>query len=308
MKTALLFPGYGSQFVGMGKELYDEYRIVQEYFEEAAHILNTNFVKLCFASSDAELSKLSNAYTSLFLVSASIYAILKEHDIHPDIVAGYNNGETAALFAASSLSLPDGLYLLNKFCSFYQEYIDNKDVDAMMVHGIDTAQLEKMCDQLNNQENKAFVAVYNSHVDNVVAGSRNTLSALQDMIDGHGTVEYVGAEVGLHSPLMNEVVDQFKDFLEKVDFKDVKIPLLSSLDGAVVTAGSDIKERFIRHINSALEWYEVIKALKDYDCIIIAPSSKKLHEMIEQQYPKKTIVSIAKKEDIEKLKEIINKE
>ena len=70
MKIALLFPGYGSQFVGMGKELYDEYRIVQEYFEEASHVLNNNFVKLCFASSDVELSKMVNAYTSLFLVGS----------------------------------------------------------------------------------------------------------------------------------------------------------------------------------------------------------------------------------------------
>src|SRR5262245_26836049 len=122
MKIALLFPGYGSQFVGMGKELYDEYRIVQEYFEEASNCLNVNFVKLCFASSDVELGKMVNAYTSLFLIGASVYAVLKESGIEVDIVAGYNNGENAALFAAHCFSLPDGLYLLNKFCSFYQEF------------------------------------------------------------------------------------------------------------------------------------------------------------------------------------------
>jgi len=108
MKIALLFPGYGSQFVGMGKELYNDYRIVQEYFEEASNCINTNFVKLCFASSDAELSKITNAYTSLFLVGSSIYALLKELEIEPDMVAGYNNGEFAAMFAGGCFSFPDG--------------------------------------------------------------------------------------------------------------------------------------------------------------------------------------------------------
>ena len=77
MKCALIFPGYSSQYVGMGKELYDEYRIVQEYFEEASNCSNINFVKLCFASSDIELAKLTNAYMALFLIGSSVFALLK---------------------------------------------------------------------------------------------------------------------------------------------------------------------------------------------------------------------------------------
>src|SRR3990167_1799204 len=127
MKIALVFPGYASQYVGMGKELYDEYRIVQEYFEEASNCANVNFVKLCFASSDAELGKLANAYMSLFLVGGSVFALLKEYDIIPDIVAGYNNGEVTALFTCGCFSFPDGLYLLNKFSSFYQEALEAID-------------------------------------------------------------------------------------------------------------------------------------------------------------------------------------
>ncbi len=301
MKIALLFPGYDSQFVGMGKELYDEYRIVQEYFEEASHVLNNNFVKLCFASSDVELSKLVNAYSSLFLIGASVYAVLKEHGIQPDIVAGYNNGESAALFAAGCFSFPDGLYLLNKFCSFYQEFIDTTDVDSMHIIGIATTQLEKACLQVGN----VFVAIYNGPTDHVVAGNRDQLSQIQDMFADSATINYRGPEVGMHSSLMDGVVDAFKPFLEKVDFKDLKIPLLSCIDGDVVTMGPDTKERFIRHINSPLEWSRVMRLLTDYDCIIIATPAGDLYDMIKNQYPEKTVVSIAKKEDIDTLKEMI---
>jgi [acyl-carrier-protein] S-malonyltransferase len=304
MKIALLFPGYGNQFVGMGKELYDEYRIVQEYFEEASQVLNNNFVKLCFASSDVELSKLVNAYTSLFLVGSAIYAVLKEQGIEPDIVAGYNNGETTALCAASGFSFPDGLYLLHKFCSFYQEFIDEIDVDSMIVTGVSTAQLENACKQVNNDVGKAFVALYNNPMQHIVAGNRDQLEQIQSMFD-QATIEYIGAEVGLHSLLMNGVVDSFKNFLEKVDFKDLKIPLISSIDGDIIIAGADTKERFIRHINSPLEWYRVMRALADYDCIIIAGAADDLVEMAREQYPDKHIVMITKKEDIELLKEMI---
>jgi [acyl-carrier-protein] S-malonyltransferase len=324
MKTALLFPGYGSQFVGMGKELYDEYRIVQEYFEEASHVLDTNFVKLCFASSDAELSKLNNAYTSLFLVGACTYAVLKENNIPIDIVAGYNNGESAALFAAGCFSLPDGLYLLNKFCSFYQEAADAMDVDALHITGIATAQLEKACQQLSDglsseasaKEEKIFVAIYNSPTDHIVAGHRDQLAELHDMFDGQATLEYVGIEVGLHSPLMDGIVDVFKNFLEKVDFKDLKIPLISCIDGHTVTEGSDTKERFIRHIDESLEWFKVMRALGEYDCVLVATprlrqgfdgqASDDLLNMIKNQYPEKTVLPITTKDDIEKIKEMVH--
>ena len=307
MKMALLFPGYGSQFVGMGKELYDEYRVAQEYFEEASNCLNVNFVKLCFASSDAELAKMGNAYTSLFLVGSCIYAVLKEHAIEPDIVAGYNNGETTALFAAGCFSFPDGLYLLNKFCSFYQEFIDKHDFDASHIVGLATQQLEDMCKKVSDGENQVFIAVYNTPTNHIVAGNRASLSQLQDMIDGAVEMDYIGAEMGLHSPLMNEVVNLYKDYLEKVDFKDLKIPLVSSLDGEIITRGDEIKRRFILHIDFPLDYIRVMKRLVDYECILIAGHDEDLCQLIKHYYPEKMVMAIAKKADIDTLKEMLSK-
>ncbi len=303
MKIALLFPGYGSQFVGMGKELYDEYRIVQEYFEEASNCLNINFVKLCFASSDVELGAMLNAYTSLFLVGSATYALLKEQGIIPDIVAGYNNGESAALFAASCFTLPDGLYLLSKYCASYQEIVGAMDVDAMHVFGASTAVLAAACQEVSDDENKVFIALHNNASDHIVAGSRTCLSQLQDVLND-AKIEYVGIEVGLHSLLVNSVVDAFKHYLEKVDFNDLKIPLISGVDGAVINSGADAKERFITHINSPVEFTKVIEKLVDYDCILVATPGDKLCKAIKKLYPEKIVMAIAKKSDIDTLKEM----
>ena len=114
-KIALIFPGYGSQYVGMGKDLYDEYRTVQELFEEAYSCQNLNFVKLCFASSDQDLSEIVNAFQSIFLLCCALFNLLKELGVKPDVVTGQGIGYFASLFAGGSITLPDGLYLLNNF-------------------------------------------------------------------------------------------------------------------------------------------------------------------------------------------------
>ena len=108
------------------------------------------------------------------------------------------------------------------------------------------------------------------------------------MFADSATINYRGPEVGMHSSLMDGVVDAFKPFLEKVDFKDLKIPLLSCIDGDVVTMGPDTKERFIRHINSPLEWSRVMRLLADYDCIIIATPAMICVIGLKQQYPGKS--------------------
>ena len=137
MKIACLFPGYGSQFVGMAKELYDEYRIVQEYFEQANYCLpDLNFIKLCFASSDIDISQMQHAYTANFLVGSSLYGLLREQGFKPDVVLGCNQGEYAALYAAKSFSFPDGLYLLSKYASFYMQALESMKVSLTQSKGL----------------------------------------------------------------------------------------------------------------------------------------------------------------------------
>ena len=114
MRTALLFPGHGAQRVGMVKEFYNNSRAVQELFEQASHCLDINFIRLCFASSDAELSRVENAFPALFLMQCAVVKYLQEQGVSYDAVAGCDVGSYAAAYAAGSLTLPDGLYLLSK--------------------------------------------------------------------------------------------------------------------------------------------------------------------------------------------------
>lgn len=131
-KIGMIFPGYGSQFIGMGKELYDNSRIVQEYVEEASNCLNSNVVKLCFASSEAELRKPLNAATALFVTGGALSAVVKDMGIPLSIVSGFDYGLYSALHAAGCLNFPDGLYLLSKYTQ-----LKNDDDDILQPWQLD---------------------------------------------------------------------------------------------------------------------------------------------------------------------------
>lgn len=307
MKIAILFPGYGSQFVGMGKELYDEHRIIQEYFEEAASCLDKNFVKLCFASSDAELGNMDNAYTSIYLLSCALFALLKQEGINADVVAGYNLGEYAAIASTGGITFPDGLYLLNKYANFYQDALKNMNVQAIRIKGVDSKTIEDLCFKSGAN---VFVAIYESPMEHVVTGEKKSIERVRDLVISHNPkaeIDYEDVAIGLHSPLMDPVIKQFKMYLEKVDFKNLSLPLIDSVDGRLIDQGIAIREQELKRIKSPVVWMRVMQALKEYDLVISIGPGTELAKQVKDLYPDKYVISINKPADIIELKKIVFK-
>lgn len=303
----MLFPGYSSQFVGMGKELYDNSRIVQEYYEEASNCLSINFVKLCFASSDAELSKIPNAYPALFLVGASTAAMIK--DLHPNMeisfVAGHGVGEYGALSAASVLNLPDGLYLLSKLSQFYGAMREDLDAKSVMVNGLTAKKLEQLCQELEAGEGSAHIAVYENKSGHIVSGTSDAVDALADSASeaGAGKVKAVGVEEGFHTPLLQDVAAQLKIYLTKVDFNNPQIPVVTGINGKSVYVAKKAQDAIIRQIVEPIHWNSVLKQFADMDMILVPAPSKALVAELTALYPEKIILGIDTMADIEALAE-----
>ena len=306
MKIGMLFPDYGSQYVGMGKELYDESRLMQEYFEEAYNCLSINFVKLCFASSDEELSALENAYVSIFLTSVSLALLVKQEGITIDAVAGHGIGELSALCTIDGISLPDGLYFLQKYALFYSELLQTVDVRAALVKGINAATLKKICSSLNEHDLKLSLAVYTSDYEHIVTGNAALFPDLAKMVaEKNGFMQEISVKGGLHSDLMNPVVDTLEKYCTKIDFRTTSIPLIACADGALVQKHDAIKQRVMKQLHAPIMWNKVLQQCADWDIILEIGPGKTLSSLVRALFPEKAHFTINTRSDIDALKSFI---
>jgi [acyl-carrier-protein] S-malonyltransferase len=309
MRIGMLFPGYGSQFVGMGKELYDNSRIIQEYFEEASQCLGINFVKLCFASSDIELSKIVHAYPALFLVSVATAMLIKSTGIAIDYVAGYGLGEYSALCAAGGLSFPDGLYLLTKLSYFYTQIRDQLDVKSVMVDGLSAKKLNQLCKETSNVTCCAHISIYDRKKEHTVTGHSDAVNVIAEMASDAGAdvIRKIESEEGFHTPLLNDLAQQLKVYLTKVDVKDLTIPFISSVNVREIYQAKKAQDVIIGHIVKPLYWYDVLKQLADSQLLIVLTPAKSMTMELRDYYPDKTIIGIDTMADLEALKELLAK-
>lgn len=308
-KIGIVFSGFGSQFVGMGKDVYDESRAVQEYFEEAYNCLGLNFVKLCFASSDEEISKVSNAYLAIFLTDIALYTLLLELGMQPDVVAGYGIGRYAALYVAGGFSFPDALYLLNKYSTFYQEFLDHKhNLKMIAAQGLSLRKMRMLCNDIGGETGALFISAVHSDDSQIIVGQAKLVNKLELAL-GNLSDQIVMQDLplgwGLHSELAQEFVTNFKIYLGKVDFKNLTMPVLSNLNGKIINSSKAVKKELIEAELSPVMWQKVVQGLAGCDIIIEVGPGSRLAGELQKTYPDKIVLVLNKKDDIIKIKALV---
>lgn len=275
MKSCLLFPGQGAQYVGMGSDLIKEEGI-SKLFDKASEISGKDIQSLLFDGPADELKKTDNTQIAITLINIAALEVLKAKGIQPAACAGFSLGEYAALYCAGVLNLEEVFTIVLERGKLMQETAlklkDSLGQTGMLA--VLKLSPEKTQEIIENQnlENSVFIANYNSPQQIVLSGTLDSLERITTALKEAGARRVVPLQVSgpFHSPFMKEAALDFVKILSNYDFQNPKIPLFSNVTGEEITSGEMARELAVKQIFSPVRWIEIQQKIvsENYETIL----------------------------------------
>lgn len=255
---AFVFPGQGAQFVGMGKDLYENNPVAKEMFDKANEILGFNITDLMFNGTDEDLRQTKVTQPAIFLHSV-ILAKTMGDDFNPDIVAGHSLGEFSALVAAGALSFEDGLRLVSARAQAMQKACEKTPSTMAAVLALPDAKVEELCASVT--EGVVVPANYNCPGQIVISGSIEGVDAACAKMLEAGAKRALKLKVGgaFHSPLMEPARAELADAIAHTDFHAPKCPVYQNVNAEPQTDPETIKKNLIAQLTAPVRWTQTIQ-------------------------------------------------
>lgn len=262
-KLAAMFPGQGSQYVGMAKNLYEEHTEVQELFKEAEQILGIDLYHLCCFGPEKELQKTENTQPAILTASVAAFRIyLKEGGRLPEFSAGHSLGEITALCCAGAVSFADALHIVRLRGKLMQEAVPEGMGAMAAVTGMNAQRIEKICESISTEDNMAVVSNYNAPSQTVISGDTKAVETASNLLkeDG-GMVIPLKVSAPFHSPLMTPCANKLKSTLEQVTYYDFEFPVISNTTGEPYKGKEQIAEYLYKQIINPVLWHSTMRYL-----------------------------------------------
>ena len=257
---AFVFPGQGAQFVGMGKDLYDNNPLAKELFEKANDILGFRITDIMFSGTDEELKQTKVTQPAVFLHSV-ISALCMGEDVAPDMVAGHSLGEFSALVAAGALNFEDGLKLVYARAMAMQKACEAAPSTMAAIVGLDDATIENVCTEINTENNVVVPANYNCPGQLVISGNVEAVKAACEKLKAAGAKRALLLPVGgaFHSPLMQPAKDELQAAIEATTFNTPKCAVYQNVDAQAHTDTEEIKANLIAQLTASVRWTQEVQ-------------------------------------------------
>ena len=258
---AFVFPGQGAQFVGMGKDLYENNPLAKELFEKANDILGYRITDIMFEGTDEDLRQTKVTQPAVFLHSV-ISALCMGDEFKPDMTAGHSLGEFSALVAAGALSFEDGLKLVYARAMAMQKACEAAPSTMAAIIALPDEKVEEICAQVSKESGEVVVAAnYNCPGQVVISGSIEGINKACELMKAAGAKRALPLKVGgaFHSPLMNPAKIELEAAIQATEFHQPKCPVYQNVDALPHTSPEEIKANLVAQLTSSVRWTQTAK-------------------------------------------------
>ncbi len=262
VKTAFIFPGQGSQYAGMGKELFDSFQCAQDAFDAADRALRFPLSRLCFEGPEEDLKLTQNTQPAILTVSIAISRILQEKRIQPVYVAGHSLGEYSALVYAGSITLDQAVQVVRNRGRYMQEAVPVGTGAMAAILGLDASVITEIC-KSSSDSGIVSPANFNTPDQTVIAGEVEAVRRASEMARAMGARRVIPLAVSapFHCELMAAARDRLAEDLGELKVKDLLVPLITNVDVAEVRDGGVARDSLVRQVCAPVRWVESVQYL-----------------------------------------------
>ena len=305
MKVAFIFSGQGSQYIGMGKELYNNIPSCQKVYDKANEVLGFDLKELIFNGDKEELNITENTQPAILTTSIAILQAIKEKGIKADIVAGLSLGEYSALVASEALDFETAVSLVKKRGRFMQEAVPQGIGSMAAVIGLDEIKIKKVL-KVASEKGIVEIANYNTNNQIVIGGECAAVELATELLKESGARMVIPLKVSgpFHTSLLNEASIKLENEFNNIEFNDPKIKTITNVTADFINDKTEIKNLLINQVKSSVRWSETIEKMIDegIDTFIEIGPLKTLSSFVREiSKEKKTYVKIFNVEDLKSL-------